>query len=93
MATGTILKYIVAADIPTSADLNNYMTTGIYRSPESAQGIGSLSNCPADNPFTLIVTGSGALAGCVQTVLTRGNIYTRRASSGGWFGWTTFTGS
>lgn len=80
--------------IATNTDLNNITVTGAYASPPVLSQIATLTNCPTELPFTLVVTNQytgSYVGGAIQTVLTEGNIYTRRGTSNGWEAWSTFT--
>ena len=79
--------------IVDNTNLDNVLTQGVYRSPLTISGVATLSNCPADVPFTFIVTGTGEVGACIQTVATSGEIYTRRGTTGGFGSWYKFTGT
>ena len=87
------LKSLISGSIPNNTNLDSFLNQGIYRSPSTISGVETLTNCPTDVPFTLIVSGDGTIGGSVQTVLTQGHIYTRRGSSGSWGNWYDFVGS
>ena len=83
----------IAGSIPQNANLDSFLKQGVYRSPLTISGVATLTNCPTDIPFTLIVSSDGTLGGSVQTVLTQGHIYTRRATSTVWSNWYDFVGT
>lgn len=86
----TTLNSKTTLQIADNTNLNNVLTQGIYRSPMTVSGVSTLSNCPVDAPFTMIVTGDGDIGGCVQTISKDNDLLTRRGTSGGFGNWTSF---
>ena len=77
--------------IENDTDLNTLLNSGVYRSPNTTAGVGTLANCPVGAPFTMLVTGSGKTTlGCVQTIFTDNYIYVRRGNNGGFLRWVLF---
>lgn len=83
--------------IPNDTDLNDILGPGVYSSPITSAGVGTIGNRPAgvSLPFTLIVSGSNAVVrgGCVQTILRDSAIFTRRGTSSAWTHWFKFEGT
>lgn len=74
--------------IPNNGDLNNLHSAGVYRMG-SVSGAQSLSNCPVETAFSLIVLNP-TLSGCVQMLYTYGTgaTFTRALKdSGQWSDW------
>ena len=74
--------------IPNNSDLNNLYSAGVYRMG-SVSGAQSLSNCPVETAFSLIVLNP-TLSGCVQMLYTygTGETFTRsQKDSGQWSSW------
>lgn len=89
---GKVDYYVIA----NSTDLNDVNASGVYVSPTTISGVGTLSNCPSDIPFTMIVTNQntdGSVGGAIQTITTSAKVYTRRGTSTGWGDWYEFTGT
>ncbi len=74
--------------IPNNGDLNNLHSAGVYRMG-SVSGAQSLSNCPVETAFSLIVLNP-TLSGCVQMLYEYGTgaTFTRALKdSGQWSDW------
>jgi len=77
--------------IASSTDLNNLMDPGVYICASSTVA-SSLAHCPyTTSGFSLIVFGG---SGNLQQLLVAGNVmYTRRASTSGFFHWFSYAGT
>lgn len=76
--------------IANGTNLNAILGTGVYKSPSTAAGVLTLSNCPVETPFILFVRGDNVLDGCVQVICSGESVYVRRATTSGWaVNWTT----
>lgn len=93
MATGTIQNPLYANTIAKNADLDTFMSTGVYRSPLAVSDVGTLTHCPTSVPFVMVVSGSGSVTGCVQMIATSGSMFTRRGQSSGFGSWYKFEGT
>ena len=73
--------------IPNNTDLDSLLNTGLYQSPLTVAGVGTLTNCPSNIPFVMIVSGNGNLTGCNQFLSNGQYFYARRATSSGFTAW------
>lgn len=80
--------------ISEGANLSNCLDSGIYSSPVTLAGVGTLIDKPEglSAPFIMLVRGAGSLTGCVQAIFTDASIYTRRATASGFARWWKFSG-
>lgn len=86
------LENRMGKDITSGSDLNSFLTAGVYRCTSSSIA-GTLTNSPVtSSAFGMIVTGNEQ-TGNTQIITTGYAIYTRRASSNGWFPWYSYAGT
>jgi len=83
-------SYADSKAIPENSDLNTYTTPGTYFCPNTTTAA-TLSNCPANAGFSLIVLLKSANYR-TQFINSGTCIYVRQQSSSGWGPWYSFVG-